>query len=70
MTISKGFGERMAGDGQVITPQCHSCKHYCVGTLRCSAFPLGIPQGILSNKVSHTNPVEDDNGIQWQSRSR
>ena len=68
MAISRGFGERMAGNGEISASQCNSCKHWYVGTQACSAYPAGIPQGILLNKVSHTKPVEGDNGIQWQSK--
>ena len=65
MTVSRGFGERMLGDGIITTPQCHGCQNYYVGTLNCAAFPNGIPQDILGNKFDHKNPFNGDNGIRW-----
>lgn len=44
--------------------QCENCKHYLSG-LRCVAFPDGIPDDILSGEFDHTQPHEDDNGIQY-----
>ena len=70
MTISKGFGERMAGDGIVSSPQCHACKHYYVGTLNCEAFPDGIPQKILLDAVDHRKPIAGDHGIRFEPKLR
>ena len=65
MAVSRGFGERMSGDGTVTSPQCHDCQNYYVGTLNCAAFPKGIPRDILSGKVDHKTPFDGDNGIRW-----
>ena len=70
MTISRGFGERMSGEGIIITPQCHSCKHSQFGTLNCEAFPHGIPQNILVDAVDHKNPVPGDHGIQFEPKTK
>jgi len=69
MTMSRGFGERMAGDGEVTAPQCHSCKHYYKGTLTCAAYPYQIPIDILTNRVDHKNPFPADRDIQWEAKA-
>ena len=68
MKISKGFGERMAGDGTVTSPQCHSCKHYYKGTLTCAAYPDEIPIDIRAGRVDHKKPVAGDDGIHWEAK--
>ena len=47
-------------------PQCHSCEHYIVGTVRCVAFPDGIPDPIISGDVDHKDPYPTDNGIMFK----
>jgi hypothetical protein len=68
MTASQGFGERMAGNGTVSSPQCHGCRNYHVGTLNCTAFPNGIPQDILLDRFDHKNPFPGDKGIRWMPK--
>lgn len=34
--------------------------------LTCTAFPGGIPEGILDNTVDHREPVDGDNGLQFK----
>lgn len=48
-------------------PICTVCKHYDreSQTLRCAAFPDGIPSNILQSKVDHRQAVDGDNGIQF-----
>lgn len=64
----------------VIEPRCYSrsCKHFvgaqavsgvkktdhCI--LKCKAFPEGIPESIAYGDNKHTQPVEGDNGIQYE----
>ena len=54
-------------------PQCLSCRHWVSPLDRegdaqtCSAFPVGIPDDIWWNRADHRQPVEGDNGIQWES---
>lgn len=45
--------------------ECPTCKHYR-GRLKCAAFPDGIPEEILTGEVSHTEPYDGDNGIQYE----
>lgn len=35
--------------------------------LSCKAFPNGIPLDIQSGETPHINPIEGDNGIQWEA---
>lgn len=44
--------------------QCFTCKHYN-GLGSCEAFDT-IPLKIISGEVSHREPVDGDNGIQWE----
>jgi hypothetical protein len=36
-------------------------------TIVCEAFPQGIPQEILDGEDLHLEPVEGDNGIQFEA---
>lgn len=58
-------------------PQCLTCKRF-MSPLRlaggdladpphCAAFPDGIPQAVLDNKVDHRDPVDGDRGVRWES---
>jgi hypothetical protein len=52
--------------------QCKTCKHF-IGvtgeepneTVSCAAFSK-IPEKVLLNFVNHSQPIEGDNGIQWE----
>lgn len=46
---------------------CLYCKHKTEGAT-CAAFPDGIPEDILNQDNDHTEPVEGDNGIQFEPR--
>ena len=35
---------------------------------RCEAYPSGIPDALWTNQVDHTQPYEDDDGLQFQER--
>lgn len=34
-------------DAQISNPLCHGCKHWIKDSLKCAAFPHGIPLGIM-----------------------
>ena len=44
---------------------CLKCK-YLKEKMKCLAFPDGIPNDIISGKVSHKKPHKNDNGIQFE----
>jgi len=48
-------------------PQCSFCKNL-LGPRSCRAYPTGIPDSIWENTVDHTQPYEDDNGVQFEPR--
>jgi hypothetical protein len=52
--------------GGVIISQCAMCVHKDEDTATCEAFPDGIPDKILTNKVLHDKPIKGDNGIQFE----
>lgn len=48
---------------------CPLCKHLLTKrgeTPRCNAFPDGIPMEIIRGDVLHLDPIEGDNGIQYE----
>lgn len=50
------------------SPICSYCAHFDTSVRDrevCSAFPDGIPQSILTGKLSHHFPVKGDRGIQF-----
>lgn len=50
-----------------IISQCLDCKHFIDDTkFTCKAFPDGIPDDLVFNKVSHKKPYEGDKGIQFE----
>ena len=49
--------------------KCLDCKHFRQNednVVICDAFPNGIPLEIFTEKVDHTRPYKDDNGIQFE----
>ena len=46
--------------------QCLNCRHWVRGGV-CRAFPQGVPDVILENKVSHLKPYKGDKGIQFEA---
>jgi len=47
---------------------CLKCKHYA-GNARCTAFPKGIPNAILTGRNLHQTPVRGDHGIMYEPRT-
>lgn len=47
-------------------PQCMSCKRLYNGSgFKCGAYPNGIPEEIIQNKVSHKTPYGGDHGLMY-----
>jgi hypothetical protein len=49
----------------LVIPQCDYCNHYREHQ-KCDAYPEGIPEEILLNKVDHRKPYQGDRGIQFE----
>lgn len=49
-------------------PICMSCRWFDrkADDLSCTAFPDGIPDAIIENRVDHRQPIEGDHGIQFE----
>jgi hypothetical protein len=50
---------------------CASCKHLDKAaaereSLRCNAYPRGIPLDIVFGQTEHDHPLEGDHGIQYE----
>lgn len=53
---------------EVVRPLCEYCQNrYADGTLRCRAFPDGIPEAIITQEADHRVPFDGDNGILFES---
>jgi len=59
-------------------PQCLSCVHRIklgfdedprTATMRCKAFPDGIPDELWNTRVFHDKPYPGDRGIQFKRKS-
>lgn len=54
----------------VIFPQCLDCKNFIRRTdddkYICKAFLDGIPDDVFWNKIDHSAPIENDNGIHFE----
>jgi hypothetical protein len=62
------FDKFVTGDLEVIPSQCNECVHWRVGTTTCAAYPDGIPEGVMSNEVSHTEPLPGDGGLLFTAK--
>lgn len=67
-------GMKFTEIGMVEEPPCFYCKHLVkagglvfVKAWRCKAFPYGIPVEILRRELDHSQPLDGDNGIQYES---
>lgn len=51
-----------------VEPACSSCKHFILFSdpPRCKAYPIRIPDSILSGDEDHRTPVRGDNGVQYE----
>ena len=49
-------------------PQCTACIHFRAN-YACAAFPGGIPEDVLFNRVDHREPVEGDNGVRFEAKA-
>lgn len=52
----------------LVLAACVTCKHKQAKNT-CDAFPKGIPPQILDGTNRHVQPVEGDNGIQFEQVS-
>ena len=54
----------------VIFSQCMDCQNY-IGKENekfcCKAFPKGIPEDVLWNKINHEDYIDGDNGYKLES---
>jgi hypothetical protein len=57
-----------------IMPICLMCKHLSLESkekgMRCTAFPLGIPEPILLMDHDHHKPYSGDHGIQFVPKDK
>ena len=65
---SHNFDKFVTGDLEVIPSQCSACVHWQVGTTTCAAYPEGIPEGVMSNEVSHTESLPGDGGLLFTAK--
>jgi hypothetical protein len=49
----------------VQSTQCLECKHY-EGQHTCKAFPVKIPEEIMTGVHDHTRPFKGDSGIRFE----
>lgn len=49
-------------------PMCGLCKHFARREypFRCAAYPDGIPDAIVENRVDHRKPYAGDHGIRFE----
>ena len=60
----------MGGEARLVGSRCLDCLHLTdllEGT--CQAFPGGIPEDILQDRVLHDRPYPGDHGLRFDSAS-
>lgn len=51
----------------ILEPICFNCKHFDIETSTCKAFPIEIPDEILSGENDHSKPLpEQKNNIVFE----
>ena len=50
----------------IIDTSCLNCKHLNADLYTCKAFPEGIINTIVTGELFHFEPIEGDNGIQFE----
>jgi|TARA_Y100000401_G_scaffold98144_1_gene85809 hypothetical protein len=50
-------------------PICNKCKHKNPNSITCKAYPKGIPDEIIFDKVDHRKPYIEDNGIVFEPKT-
>ena len=52
---------------EIHEPICIHCKwQFGWDWPKCTAFPLGIPEGVLKGNLDHHKPIEGDHGYQFE----
>jgi len=64
----KRFADNGLGFITLGTGICNRCRHVHEDGQSCDAFPDGIPALVLNGEIDHRNPVQGDNGIQFERR--
>ena len=53
----------------IVSPLCVSCRHcHLPQSATCTAYPDGIPDGILQQGFDHSRPYPGDNGIRFEPK--
>lgn len=61
------FDDIQVSDEPLTCQQCFVCAQLVsYDTLRCKAFPRGIPKDIIERRYDHTTPYPCDNGITFK----
>lgn len=63
------FEDKFHQPATISTPQCMTCEHYHGDGYTCAAYPGGIPVGILSMDLDHSEPLPGDHGITYKARA-
>ncbi len=54
-------------EAELSQPQCYTCVHWVRDTSACKAYPGGIPVGILSMDLDHSESLPGDGGITYEA---
>lgn len=63
------MSDRFVNPDGFVPTQCRLCHRLNDdgGKLTCLAFPKGIPQQVLENKLDHRYPIEGDGGYRFSA---